>query len=122
MHLQSPFKSSRSEEYAYRTLQAAKSRTWRNVGMASTGTLPPGRPRRSKSSFKVGDQVRFNYMSKPVRGQIVEDRGRIGVGGSHLYRVVGKAGSITRVLELSAEELKKVNAAPESASSDPSGA
>ncbi len=63
-----------------------------------------------KPKFKVGDLVLFNYILTPVRGKIVEDRGNIGIGGRRLYRVVGKTGSVVRVLELPDEELQKFDA------------
>lgn len=62
---------------------------------------------KSIPKFKVGDRIQFFFMSSPMIGQIVEDRGAIGIGGEHLYRVVGKAGSVTRTLELPAERLEK---------------
>jgi hypothetical protein len=76
--------------------------------MALAKSVSAGRSGHGKRVFKVGDQVQFIYMSRPIIGQVVEDRGRIGIGGRHLYRVVGKAGSVTRDLELQAEELEKV--------------
>ena len=65
-------------------------------------------PRKRKPVFKVGDDVEFYFMSKPVQARIVEDRGPIGIGGSRLYRVEAHTGSVTRTLELPSEELKKV--------------
>lgn len=77
--------------------------------MAQSNAISGGQVRSHKPRFKVGDRIQFMYMSKPVEGQIVEDRGSIGVGGRHLYRVVGQAGSVTRVLELPDEELEKLD-------------
>lgn len=76
--------------------------------MAQTKLAPIGRRNRREPKFKIGDRVQFTYMSSPVNGRIVEDRGSIGVEGRRLYRVVGKAGNVTRVLELPAEALRRV--------------
>jgi hypothetical protein len=65
--------------------------------------------RKSKPKFRVGDHIQFIFMSSPVRGRVVEDRGAIGIAGSHLYRVVGNAGGVTRVLELPAEQLQRID-------------
>ena len=65
--------------------------------------------RRTIQKLKVGDRILFMFMSNPVKGRIVEDRGAIGVGGVRLYRVVGNQGSVTRVLELPAERLQKID-------------
>ncbi len=67
-----------------------------------------------KPKFKVGDTVLFNYILTSVRGKIVEDRGNIGIGGRRLYRVVGKTGSVVRVLELPDEELQQFDASAKS--------
>ncbi len=61
-----------------------------------------------RRQFKVGDLVQLTFMSKTVRGRIVEDRGAIGVGGRHLYRVVAKTGDVNRVMELPADQLLAV--------------
>ncbi len=65
--------------------------------------------KRTIEKLKVGDRIQFTFMSNPVKGRIVEDRGTIGVGGVRLYRVVGNQGSVTRVLELPAESLQKID-------------
>ena len=61
-----------------------------------------------RRKFKVGDIVQLTFMSETVRGRIVEDRGAIGVGGRHLYRIVAKAGDVNRVMELPADQLVAV--------------
>jgi hypothetical protein len=38
-------------------------------------------------SFHVGDHVRIDFGKRKLSGVIVEDRGAIGVGGRHLFRV-----------------------------------
>ena len=93
----------------------------RKSNMNLSKSVSKSRPITGSSDFKVGDQIQFTYMSKPVRGQIIEDRGRIGIGGRHLYRVVGKAGSITRVLELTAERLEKVECSKDEPLNTPTG-
>ena len=42
---------------------------------------------RKKSSFRVGDRVRLGYGPRKFTGEIVEDRGAIGVGGRRLFAV-----------------------------------
>jgi hypothetical protein len=42
--------------------------------------LPPGK-------FRVGQAVRFKHSWRGLIGEVVEDRGPIGVGGSRLYGV-----------------------------------
>jgi hypothetical protein len=37
--------------------------------------------------FKKGDQVSFLFGTGPVTGEIVEDRGCLGVGGRRLYGI-----------------------------------
>jgi len=43
--------------------------------------------RSSARTLRVGDLVSFSYGTYEVSGQIVEDRGPIGVGGRRLLRV-----------------------------------
>lgn len=40
-----------------------------------------------RGRFRVGDRVRFNAGLRSVAGRIIEDRGPLGVGRRHLYRV-----------------------------------
>ncbi len=77
------------------------------MALAKSNAVQRGRSR--KTAFNVGDAVQFVYMSAPIQGKIVEDRGAIGIGGRRLYRVIGNAGSVERILELSDEELQKVS-------------
>lgn len=37
--------------------------------------------------FRVGDRVSFQFVLDRLTGVVVEDRGAIGAGGRHLYRV-----------------------------------
>lgn len=46
-----------------------------------------GVARKSKSRFRVGDQVAFLYGPRMVRGEIIENRGPLGVYGEPLYLV-----------------------------------
>jgi hypothetical protein len=39
------------------------------------------------ASFRVGDRVKMDFGPRKLTGVIVEDRGPIGVGGRHLFRV-----------------------------------
>lgn len=41
-----------------------------------------------KTKFKVGDIVAFLFGPTPVEGEIVEDRGNLGVGGERIYDIV----------------------------------
>jgi hypothetical protein len=42
----------------------------------------------SKPSIRVGDKIRFNVGGDQfIEGQIIEDRGPIGVGGRRLYGI-----------------------------------
>jgi hypothetical protein len=67
-----------------------------------TTTKTIGRP---KPKYKVGDLVQFEYAAGPVNARIVEYRGPIAEGGRHLYRVVGKQGRESLILELREERL-----------------
>ena len=44
-------------------------------------------PRFPPSKYHVGDRVRFHWGFTPVIGEIIEDRGKIGVGGRRLWHV-----------------------------------
>jgi hypothetical protein len=45
------------------------------------------RPDQSKARFRVGDWVRFDYVTCRMTAQIIEDRGRIGYKGRRLSRL-----------------------------------
>jgi hypothetical protein len=63
----------------------------------------------SEPLFHVGDRVRFIWGVTPVVGQIVEDRGPIGVGGRRLYRVeVHEDPYFHLVTEMPAVEFERV--------------
>ena len=61
-----------------------------------------------RSNFRIGDKVRLSFGNRTVTGTVVEDRGRIGVGGRQLFRIVVKTGDEERALELPAEKLRAV--------------
>lgn len=67
-------------------------------------------PRRARGAragrLKVGDRVRFTFGSREIEGDIVEDRGPIGVGGRRLYTVRAEMDPTDELLlELPADEL-----------------
>src|SRR5438046_35727 len=43
--------------------------------------------REQEPAFHVGDRVTFALGKRKVSGVVIEDRGRLGVGGRRLYRV-----------------------------------
>jgi hypothetical protein len=55
-------------------------RRWAMAKARSNGTA-------DRPLFKEGDQVRFPFGAGIVTGQVVEDRGRLGVGGRRLYGI-----------------------------------
>lgn len=57
------------------------------------------------TKFRIGDKVRLSFGNRIVTGTVVEDRGRIGVGGRQLFRIIVKTGDGERALELPAEKL-----------------
>ena len=59
-----------------------------------------------KRPFRIGDRVRLRFGNRTLTGTVVEDRGRIGVGGRQLFRIVVKMGDGERALELPAEKLR----------------
>jgi hypothetical protein len=60
----------------------------------------------SKARFKKGDRVRFRWGPQSPEGEIVEDRGPIGMGGRQLYRIKFDIGSNQVMFtELSEEEM-----------------
>ncbi len=62
-----------------------------------------------RRGFRVGDWVQFHFISRDLQGRIMEDRGAIGIGGHHLYRVLVDTDEERRELELPADELKAVS-------------
>lgn len=40
-----------------------------------------------KKKFRVGEQIKFRFCKKYITGTIIEDRGKIGVGGRRLWRI-----------------------------------
>ena len=56
------------------------------------------------TKFRIGDKVRLSFGNRIVTGTVVEDRGRIGVGGRQLFRIIVKTGDGERALELPAEK------------------
>ena len=46
----------------------------------------------SSKIIRVGDKVRFHVGARSIVGQVREDRGPIGLGGRHLYRVLYELG------------------------------
>lgn len=60
------------------------------------------------STFRVGEQVRFHIGNHVLSGVVAEDRGPLGVGGRHLYRVtVEMDAAHTSEYELSSDELER---------------
>ena len=58
--------------------------------------------------FHVGDEVKFSFGRRKVKGVIVEDRGRIGAGGRQLLRIVVQMepNEETMIFEMPAEEIE----------------
>ena len=56
--------------------------------------------------FRIGAKVRLSFGNRIVTGTVIEDRGRIGVGGRQLFRIVVRMGDGERALELPAEKLR----------------
>jgi hypothetical protein len=60
-----------------------------------------------KPRFRVGDVVAFLYGPQKVPGEIVEDRGPLGVYGRRLYRVrIDRGHDDTTILEIPEEEIE----------------
>jgi hypothetical protein len=76
--------------------------------MAPKSVRLPTPTKRNGKALKTGDTIEFVYMSKPAVGTIIEDRGNLGVGGRRLYRIEAQTGTVTRVLEVTADQLTKV--------------
>lgn len=61
----------------------------------------------SSPQFRPGATVKFRLVDQFVRGKVVEYRGRLGVGGRHLYRVeVPFDDNYIQPYDLPEEELK----------------
>ena len=57
--------------------------------------------------FQVGDRVELTLGKRTMTGVVVEDRGRIGVGGRRLYRVeVNNPSGYHATFEKPAEQLR----------------
>lgn len=65
-----------------------------------------GSTKRTGRRFKVGDRVQFRFGSMKMTGVVIEDRGKIGVGGRRLLRIRVLRGDEERVLELPVEEVR----------------
>ena len=64
--------------------------------------------------YRKGLRVRFKLGTRFVEGEILEDRGPIGVGGRHLYLVEFRAGlqpGESSQVELPAEDLQALRGA-----------
>ena len=44
-------------------------------------------PRKTKGKFAVGDHVRIIHFMRGMIGEVVEDRGNIGINGARVYNV-----------------------------------
>jgi hypothetical protein len=69
----------------------------------------------SSRTVHVGDKVRFFFGTKPVIGEVLEDRGPIGVGARHLYLITyerGKGNSYLIELPLEKIEVLEPNKEP----------
>ena len=61
----------------------------------------------ARPRFQPGTRVQFRLAKQVVRGTVTEYRGRLAVGGRHLYRVeVPFPGNYVQVYEIPEEELK----------------
>lgn len=60
---------------------------------------------------RVGDLVKVAFGAHPASGRVVEDRGKIGVKGRQLYRVVIMMNNEPMSLELPADEIQIVRRA-----------
>jgi hypothetical protein len=59
-----------------------------------------------KPTFRVGDRVKFQFVTTPVEGVVIEDRGFIGSGGRQLVTVEIDEPDFHVVLEMPSEELE----------------
>ncbi len=72
--------------------------------MATTARKIDTQPAR----FRVGELVGFPFGSAYVIGTVVEDRGKIGVGGRRLLRIEAPFAEDTLVTEMPEEDLQAV--------------
>jgi hypothetical protein len=56
--------------------------------------------------FKIGDSVKVNVGTAVFRGRVAENRGKIGVRGRNLYRIVVKIDGEKVNIELPADQLR----------------
>ena len=62
------------------------------------------------SKYRVGNRVRFKWGMTPVIGEIVEDRGNLGIGGRRLWDIhVCLDGYDHRTVTLPEEEMELVS-------------
>lgn len=62
--------------------------------------------KRRPPRFQPGAKVKFRLANQVVRGRVAEYRGRLAVGGRHLYRVdVPFYGHYVHIYEIPEEEL-----------------
>jgi hypothetical protein len=66
---------------------------------------------KTKPLFKVGSKVWILRGTRPVHAEIIEDRGRLGVGGRRLYRIrIPVTDDETIAFELPEEDIAADNA------------
>ena len=58
-----------------------------------------------RKAAHVGDEVKFRVGQRQMRGEVIEDRGAIGVGGRRLLRVRVLRSGETREYELPADDV-----------------
>ena len=59
-----------------------------------------------KKALKVGSRVTLDFGGREVEGVVIEDRGRLGVGGRRLLRVRLEARDVAEPIELELPESK----------------
>ncbi len=57
-----------------------------------------------KKPLRVGTRVSFHLGKRAVRGTIIEDRGRLGVGGRRILRVRLQLSGVSEPLEVEVPE------------------
>ena len=67
----------------------------------------------SVRNFQVGDRVAFRFGPVEVEGDVVEDRGHLGVGGKRLYAVIFRVDDVSDpiYMEYEVEKLRRVESA-----------
>jgi hypothetical protein len=64
-------------------------------------------PKAPPARFRVGDKVKFLYVTIPVVGEITEDRGPLGYKGRRLYGIrYSRPDSDPSYIEMPEEELQ----------------